>query len=82
MSDDSTAVTYPLELEITLKVKLKIPNSEVHAYVMDKETSELTTYFLADTFDSLDMDSDLISINGFTQEKIQQLLHEADGTVI
>jgi hypothetical protein len=49
---------------------------------MDKETSELTTYFLADTFDSLDMDSDLISINGFTQEKIQQLLHEADGAVI
>jgi hypothetical protein len=79
---NATAVTYPLELEITLKVKLYVPNSEVHAYVINRETNKLTTYFLADTFDSLNLDSDIISINGITRPEIQQRLHEEDGAVI
>jgi hypothetical protein len=78
---NATAVTYPLELEITLKVKLNVPNSETHAYVINRETNKLTTYFLADTFDSLDLDSDIISINGITRPEIQQRLHEEDGAV-
>ena len=79
---NATAVTYPLELEITLKVKLKIPNSEVHAYVINRETNKPTTYFLADTFDGLDEAYDLISINGITRPEIQQRLHEEYGAVI
>ena len=79
---NATAVTYPLELEITLKVKLSVPNSEIHAYVINRETNKLTTYFLADTFDGLDETYDLISINGITRPEIQQRLREEDGAVI
>ena len=79
---NATAVTYPLELEITLKVKLNVPDSESHAFVIDRETNKPTTYFLADTFDSLDEIYDLMSINGITRSEIQQRLHEAYEAVI
>jgi len=79
---NATAVTYPLELEITLKVKLNVPNSEDHAYVINRETNKPTTYFLADTFDGLDEIYDLTSINGITRSEIQQRLHEEDGAAI
>lgn len=77
---NTNAVSYPLEVELTLKLKMLANNPGEREYLTNSETHQISSYFIADVFDALDTNfEDVLSINGLTRTEIQKLLHEAEG---
>ena len=82
MSEDAHTSnnTFPQEIEVTLKFKIKVTTPEDKAYFVN-DSGAASVSFLADILDSwLDIDnSKLVSVNDINTEKISQALQAAAG---
>jgi hypothetical protein len=74
--------TFPQEIEVTLKFKVKVNTQDARDYFLNSETEDSAAVsFLADTFDSwFDIENScLVSINDVSAEKVKQALNAAAG---
>jgi hypothetical protein len=66
----------PKEIEVTLRLKLKVEDQEEADYYLDAATNEPAVSFIADVFDEFEdsFTAPLVSVNGRTKDQIAQAL--------
>ena len=72
------ATSFPQEIEVTLKLRLKVEDQEDRDYWIDPQTGELSVSCIADMFEDVNGGGEvevLISVNGITHPQMRALLN-------
>ena len=67
----------PQEIEVTLKLKIKVEEADDASYYLDATTNEATPSFIADFFDEFEDSyaaSSLLTVNDKTREQVAEAL--------
>jgi len=69
-------ITYPAEIELTVKLRISVDDPETHAYYLTP-TSEVAPSFLADLNDEIMcFASEILQLNGYTPAQLTKILNE------
>lgn len=78
---EKASEAYPQEIEVTLKLKLRVQDAQERAYFLNAD-GEASAYVIADIDDFIGGDiayGEVLAINDLTGRQVQEILNKAAG---